>query len=118
MYHGSICQVLAITTQASAVPVCPSQGIPASSTPSFMSRPFKTPYWPLKIQLQRNPMAVPGIIQFTSVTPRRNSEPLKPWFNRMAQMNPRVNGSSVEKITNTTVVHTVFIKYGSANTFR
>ena len=38
MYHGSICQVLAITTQASAVPVCPSQGIPASSTPKMCIR--------------------------------------------------------------------------------
>lgn len=62
-------------------------------------------------------MAVPGIIQFTSVTPRRNSEPLKPWFNSTAQIKPSVKGSRVENTTNTRVVFTVFIKYGSANTF-
>ena len=65
------------------------------------------PYWPLKIQVHRKPMAVPGMIQLTSVTPRRNSLPRKPWFSTIAQMRPRRKGSAVESSTNAAVVSTV-----------
>ena len=78
MYHGSICHVRAMITQSSAVFVWPSQGIPVSKIPSAFKMLFRIPYWPLKIQLQRKPMAVPGMIQLTKVTPRRNSAPLNP----------------------------------------
>ena len=78
MYHGSICHVRAMITHSSAVFVWPSHGIPVSKIPSAFKMLFRIPYWPLKIQLQRKPMAVPGIIQLTKVTPRRNSAPLNP----------------------------------------
>ena len=78
MYHGSICQVRAMITHSSAVFVWPSHGIPVSKIPSAFRILFRIPYWPLKIQLQRKPMAVPGMIQLTKVTPRRNSAPLNP----------------------------------------
>ena len=65
MYHGSICHVRAMITQSSAVFVWPSHGIPVSKIPSAFKMLFRIPYWPLKIQLQRKPMAVPGIIQLT-----------------------------------------------------
>lgn len=39
---------------------------------------IRMPYCPLNIHVQRNPIAIPGTIQLTSVTPRRNSAPLNP----------------------------------------
>ena len=105
MYQGSICQVRATTTQISVVSVWPSHVCP--SPPQASMRALRMPYWPLKIHVHRKPMAVPGIIQLTSVTPRRNSLPRKPWLSTIAQIRPRRNGRAVESSTNAAVVSTV-----------
>ena len=117
MYQGSICQVRAMTTHKSAVLVWPSQGMPVSRMPSASRMLLRMPYCPLKIQLHKKPMAVPGIIQLTSVTPRRNSAPRKPWLSTMAQMRPRVKGRMVLPRTKASVVISVLPKYGSLKTF-
>lgn len=116
MYQGSICQVRAMTTHSSAVLVWPSQGMPVSRMPKASRMLLRMPYWPLKIQVHRKPMAVPGMIQLTRVTPRRNSAPRKPWLRMMAQMRPRVKGRMVLPSTKSRVVIRVLTKYGSLNT--
>lgn len=93
-----------MTTHSSAVWVWPIQETPLSRMPRFVSRPLSTLYWPLKIQLHKKPMAMPGMIQFTSVRPRSSSLPLKPWLSRMAQMKPGTKGMRVASTTKRAVV--------------
>ncbi len=48
-------------------------------------------------------MAVPGIIQFTKVMPRKSSLPRSPWFSTMAQIKPMENEKAVVQATKTNV---------------
>lgn len=68
------------------------------------------PYSPLKIQLHKNPMAVPGMIQSTSVMPRSAWEAKNCSCRTIAQMNPNTNGSKVAPATNHRVVSIVLKK--------